>query len=172
MSNTDSAGPRPESQGGAWASACINRLLVEPAHPEAGIWGWGAPYEGQCDPPPATRMGSEGLRNRGGSVFGFAHFIKIINSLSYFFFRKHSGENMHRLCRYIKIHQSLCLSWTAPRPRPHRHEDAQPQALSCLGDGWGGDRGGSIQVWGRCRRHLGLLGRLAPAAAGWEPQPQ
>lgn len=36
---TDSAGPRPASQGGAWASAFINWLLVELAHPEAGIGG-------------------------------------------------------------------------------------------------------------------------------------
>lgn len=80
---------------------------------------------------------------------------------------------MHCLCRYIKIYQSLCLSWTELRgPILTSMRMQKPQALSRLGDGRGGDRGGSIQVWGHSHRHLGLLGHLSQGAAGWEPQPQ
>lgn len=41
VSNADSVSPRPESQGGARASAFTPWLLVELVPPEAGIWGWG-----------------------------------------------------------------------------------------------------------------------------------
>lgn len=89
---------------------------------------------------------------------------------------------MHCLCRYIKIYQSLCLSWTELRgPCPHQHEDTKaPGFVPCGGwMGWqpGEPRGnplltGSTQVWGHSCRHRGLLGHLSQAAAGWEPQPQ